>query len=308
MSFDAALASEPNWLHITSFNELAEHTYIEPTKELGWSYIDMTARFVDEFKKKARERQSGSSIDELGSLRPVLDSTRFSGTVLVYDLKKDHWSAVGSEGADRRRIPASTYKIFNAMVALETGVVESDRTIIKWDGVTRERTELNRDLDLATAFQLSAVPHFQWLARQIGLARMQHYVDAAGYGNRDLADGVDQFWLTGGLRISPREQVQLLVRLYRLQLPFSQRTMSTVRRIMEVERTPTNVVRAKTGWAVLPEGRNVGWWVGWVERGTDVYFFASVIESPRNASSFGSARTDVPRAILRALGILAPAG
>lgn len=122
---------------ITSFNELAEHTHIEPTRESGWFYVDMTAKLVDEFKKKARERQSGPSIEELGSLRPVLDSTGFSGTVLVYDLKKDHWSAVGSEGADRRRIPASTYKIFNAMVALETGVVESDRTIIKWDGVTR---------------------------------------------------------------------------------------------------------------------------------------------------------------------------
>jgi len=51
MTFDAALASSPDWIHITSFNELAEHTHIEPTKEFGWFYIDMTARFVDEFKR-----------------------------------------------------------------------------------------------------------------------------------------------------------------------------------------------------------------------------------------------------------------
>jgi hypothetical protein len=54
MTFDAALASNPDWIHITSFNELAEHTHIEPTKEFGWRYIDMTARFVEEFKKSKR--------------------------------------------------------------------------------------------------------------------------------------------------------------------------------------------------------------------------------------------------------------
>lgn len=80
--------------------------------------------------------------------------------------------------------------------------------------------------------------------------------------------------------------------------------METVRRLMEVERTSSMVLRAKTGWAVLVNGHNVGWWVGWVERGADVHMFASVIESPKHASSCGAARTDVPRAVLRALGVL----
>jgi hypothetical protein len=60
MTFDAALSSNPDWIHITSFNELAEHTYIEPTKEFGWFYIDMTAKFVDEFKKQKDDGQSGT--------------------------------------------------------------------------------------------------------------------------------------------------------------------------------------------------------------------------------------------------------
>lgn len=80
--------------------------------------------------------------------------------------------------------------------------------------------------------------------------------------------------------------------------------MSTVRRIMEIERTAAAVVHAKTGWAVLPDGHNVGWWVGWVARDADVYFFASVIESRADAGSFGAARTEVPRAVLRALRVL----
>lgn len=52
MTFEAALASNPDWIHITSFNELAEHSHIEPTQEFGWTYINMTANFVDEFKQQ----------------------------------------------------------------------------------------------------------------------------------------------------------------------------------------------------------------------------------------------------------------
>lgn len=245
-------------------------------------------------------------IEELSSLRSILDATGFSGTVLLYDSKADRLSAINAGTADTRRIPASTFKIFNALVAVDAGILVDARTVMRWDGVTRERTEWNRDLDLKTAFRVSAVPHFQALARRIGVEGMQRAIDAAGYGNRDLGGGLDRFWLAGDLRISPREQIQLLVRLHRSELPFSTHAMAVVREIMEVERTSAFVLRAKTGWATHPDGRHVGWWVGWVERGAEVTFFASVIESPTDHPSFGDARTAVPRAVLRALHILSP--
>lgn len=246
-------------------------------------------------------------IEDLTTLAPLLDTTGFRGTILIYDLRHDRLQAIHPEGADTRRIPASTFKIVNALVALETGVVHDAHTVIAWDSVLRPRRELNRDLDLASAFRLSAVPHFQRLARMAGLARLQHFVDTLRYGNRDLSGGVDQFWLTGGLRVAPREQVALLVRLYLDELPFSQRTMATVREIMESERTPRGVIRSKTGWATMADGREVGWWVGWVERGANPVFFASVIEGDRPGPRFGPARTEVTRAVLRRLGFLDPA-
>jgi beta-lactamase class D len=248
-----------------------------------------------------------SPTENLTALAPLLDTTGFRGTILLYDLRAHRFRAVHPEGADTRRIPASTFKIVNALVALETRVVQDAHTIIPWDSVVRPRRELNRDLDLAAAFRLSAVPHFQRLARAEGLGRLQQFVDLLGYGNRDLSGGVDQFWLTGGLRISPREQIDFLVRLYREELPFSRRTIAVVKDIMEVERTNTSVVRAKTGWAVMPDGHEVGWWVGWVERGPETVFFASVIEGNQPGPQFGPARTDVPRAVLRRLGVLDPA-
>jgi beta-lactamase class D len=240
----------------------------------------------------------------LADLAPLVEETGFQGVVAVYDLRRDELRATHPELVDSRRIPASTFKIANALIALETGLVEDGSTILSWDSVTRSRPEVNQDLDLTTAFRVSAVPHFQELARQVGPERMITFLEAFQYGNRDIGGGIDQFWLTGDLRISPREQIDLLVKLHRGDLPVATRTMSILRGIMEMERGADHVLHAKTGWAVLPEAHEVGWWVGWVDRGEDAYFFATMIEADSPDQSFGSARIEVTRAVLRELGIL----
>jgi hypothetical protein len=51
-TFEAALGSHPDWLHISTFNELAEFSHIEATFEHGYKYIDLTAEFVKEFKSR----------------------------------------------------------------------------------------------------------------------------------------------------------------------------------------------------------------------------------------------------------------
>lgn len=47
---EAAVASSPDWLLITSFNEWWEHTHIEPSVNYGFSYLEMTAHFSYTFK------------------------------------------------------------------------------------------------------------------------------------------------------------------------------------------------------------------------------------------------------------------
>lgn len=53
-TFEAVIAAGADWLHVTSFNELDEHTHIEPTEEFGYQYIDLTAEFVERFKAAQR--------------------------------------------------------------------------------------------------------------------------------------------------------------------------------------------------------------------------------------------------------------
>lgn len=51
-TFEAAMSSNPDWLHISTFNELAEFSHIEATFEHGYTYLDLTAEFVRAFKAR----------------------------------------------------------------------------------------------------------------------------------------------------------------------------------------------------------------------------------------------------------------
>ena len=233
-----------------------------------------------------------------------MDASGFEGTILIYDLRANSYLAGHGGMSDTRFIPASTFKIFSSMVALELEIVGGQSSVIAWDGVVRGRTEINRDLDLQTAFRLSAVPHYQQLVRIVGADRMQHFIDEAGYGNRNISGGIDRFWLSGGLRISPKEQVAFLTRLYHDDLPFSSATMSAVKAMMVTEQTDAYVLRAKTGWAAPVETDNTGWWTGWIEKSSNVYVFATVLRSSTPGGGFGAARIEVTRTIFDALGLM----
>lgn len=172
------------------------------------------------------------------------------------------------------RLPASTFKIPNSLIALETGVVEDpDKDVFKWDGVTRSIAAWNKDHTLRSALAVSAFPVYQEIARRIGAERMQKYVDVLDYGNRDIGGGIDQFWVAGNLRIDPVQQVDFVDRLRRGVLPVSKRSQQLVRDILPVTKVGDAIIRAKTGLTDKEHGA-LGWLVGWVEKGSAVTVFA----------------------------------
>src|SRR3979490_1041326 len=132
------------------------------------------------------------------------------GTFVGY--KIDDYLVIASD-ADRSgeaKLPASTFKIPNSLIALETGVVgDPDQDVFKWDGVVSSIEAWYRDHTTRTAIAPSAGPVYQEIARRVGAERMQKYLDLFEYGNRDIGGGIDQFWLTGNLRIDPMQQVDL---------------------------------------------------------------------------------------------------
>jgi beta-lactamase class D len=174
------------------------------------------------------------------------------------------------------KLPASTFKIPNSLIALETGVVEDpDKDVFKWDGVKRPIEAWNKDHTLRTAIAVSAVPVYQEIARRIGQERMQKYVDLFEYGNRNIGGGIDQFWLTGDLRIDPVQQVDFVDRLRRGVLPISKRSQELVRDILPVTSVGDATIRAKSGLLGAELGKpSLGWMVGWAEKGHAQTVFA----------------------------------
>jgi len=245
-----------------------------------------------------------SKIVTRDDLQAHFDAFAVQGSFCLLDHVNNAWTVCNRPQFQHPFIPASTFKICHSLIALEAGVIEDENSVIKWDGVVRGRPVWNDDHDLKTAYKNSTVWYYQELARRIGGQRMKFWLDKAGYGNADTTGGIDSFWLSGGLRITPEQQVLFLKRLYEGKLPFSKRSMDIVKRIMVAKDTMTYTLRAKTG--LSSEGDlDIGWYVGYLEKNEKVEFFATCIQAPSPSSGrFATARIEITMKILRALELL----
>ncbi|MBC8111108.1 MAG: class D beta-lactamase [Verrucomicrobia bacterium] len=232
----------------------------------------------------------------------VFKDFQATGTLVLYDLQQDKYLIHNPIRAKREFSPAFTYKILNSLIALETQVIANEKEVIAWDSVKREFESWNRDHNLKTAIEASAVPFYQELARRIGEKRMKKWVQKVGYGNQDISGGIDQFWLSGGLRITAVQQIEFLKRLYQNKLPFSEKNMVIVRKILINEEKKTYTLRAKTGWAFQEK---IGWWVGYLESKDNTYFFAMNMDLPEGMKDVAK-RQAITKAVMQKAGWLAP--
>jgi beta-lactamase class D len=226
------------------------------------------------------------------------------GTFVGY--KVDDYLVIASDKdrSGEAKLPASTFKIPNSLIALETGVVEDpDKDVFKWDGVVRSIPAWNKDHTMRSAIAVSAVPVYQEIARRIGPERMQKFLDLFDYGNRDIGGGIDQFWLTGTLRIDPVQQVDFVDRLRRGVLPISKRSQDLVRDIIPVTKVGDAVIHAKSGLLGAERGEpSLGWMVGWAEKGSAQTVFALNMDcrEPRHIA----ARMTLTQACLADIGAI----
>jgi len=180
---------------------------------------------------------------------------------------------------------------------------KDENFIIPLDSVIRRIPAWNKDQNLRTAFKNSTVWYYQQLARRVGGEEMKYWLDKANYGNADTSGGIDKFWLSGDLRISPEQQIEFLKRLHDNTLPFSQRSIDIVKNIMIAKDTLGYVVRAKTGWG-KQDNKEIGWYVGYLEINNKVYYFANCIQTANSENKdFTRARIDIVYQILDELKI-----
>ena len=200
--------------------------------------------------------------------------------------------------------------LLNTLIVLETGVVADEKEVFSWPGnpdTVRygSRPDIYRNLNLREAFKLSAVWVYLAAAGKIGKDRYKDYLTRCRYGNADVSVDGNDFWNFGNLAVSPVNQIEMLIGIYEETLPFSKRSFRILKELMIEERTETYTLRAKTGWS-RDGGIDNGWWVGYVERAGNVYFFATRIIKDRQTKNpkFRKCRKEITRTILRQLKVL----
>jgi beta-lactamase class D len=212
----------------------------------------------------------------------LFDDAGVEGVFVLYD--EAHGCTISSDDAlaNQPFSPKSTFKIPNALIGLETGVIEEDRHAFRWDGSPRAFKEWEQDLDLGGALRFSCVPCFQEVARGIGQERMQEYLSDFSYGNQAITGPLDQFWLDGPMRITPLQQVDFVRRMVTGKLPVKSTNVSRVWSSLAIEHGPDFAWYGKTGLGPF-EGRAIGWLVGYVERRGHRWFYATLVRGRAGA-------------------------
>lgn len=234
-------------------------------------------------------------------VKKLFNDAGMQGTFVLHDVAEDRFIGHDRARAETRYVPASTFKIANSLIGLSVGVVKDVDEVLPYGGKPQPYKTWEQDMGLRVAINISNVPIYQELARRIGLEAMQDGVDEIDYGNGEIGSVVDKFWLEGPLMISAVEQAQFLARLAQDELPFSKQIQAKVRDIVQLEQNEHWTLYGKTGWgsAVKP---NIGWWVGWVQKGDKLYSFA--LNMDMQQASDAAKRIELGKASLKILGVL----
>ncbi|MDR3715438.1 MAG: penicillin-binding transpeptidase domain-containing protein [Puia sp.] len=248
---------------------------------------------------------SPNNVTEDGSLKKYFDSSNVSGSFGLFDNGQGHFTICNlPRFRDSAYLPASTFKIVNSLIGVQTGVVKDENTVIPWDHVVRGHLDCNQDLPMKQAFQYSCVGWYQELARRIGKDTMKKWIDSLGYGNKNIGGPIDSFWLNNRLKVTADEQLGLVKKLYFDQLPFFQRTQKIVRGMMLMESTSNYQLSYKTGWGFKEDGHSLGWIVGWIEENKHPYFFVLNVETADTNMDLTGVRMKILKGILAQLGFL----
>ncbi|MBF0137305.1 MAG: class D beta-lactamase [Magnetococcus sp. DMHC-1] len=234
-------------------------------------------------------------------LTHILQQAGVAGSIVLLETDTNRVRVSDTTRSQERFLPASTFKVPHALIALETGVVQENE-LFPWDGTPLPLKTWEKDLTLKEAMAVSSVPVFQQIARRIGLQRLAEWVTRIGYGNHEIGEKVDQFWLEGPLAISPLEQAQFMARLAQNQLPFAKQSLESVRRLIPQEQLGDAHLFGKTGWAAAAKPM-IGWYVGWLEtQGTIVAFAVNI---PMQSLEDAPLRKSLAMTALRYSGALA---
>lgn len=210
-----------------------------------------------------------------------------NGTAVVYDTSNRQYTIYNQDLAETRRSPCSTFKIISSLIALENGIIIPENSTRTWSGEIFWNEDWNKDIDFSEAFRTSCVWYYRQVIDDIGKDMMQKELDKLQYGNCDISDwegrlntnnnnrALTGFWIESSLLISPKEQVEVMERIFGSNSDYSEETQNELRKVMlvpEQDRTDISIY-GKTGLGAANDIVVDAWFTGFAESTTgNIYF------------------------------------
>ncbi|WP_230659087.1 class D beta-lactamase [Psychrobacter sp. I-STPA10] len=231
----------------------------------------------------------------------LFTEAKTNGVITIYD--GNHYASYGNNvaRANTYYVPASTFKMLNAVIGIESGLTNPNE-VFKWNGEKRPLKAWEKDLTLTEAIKVSAVPVYQQLARRIGLEKMRLEVERIGFGNSNIGNKVDDFWLVGPLEITPKQEAEFAFRLANKELPVSYQTQKQVNEMLFDDVINGSRIYGKTGLAINTEPK-IGWFTGWVVKPNNQVISFSLNMDMTQDIAF-SKRKEIAYESLKQLGII----
>lgn len=225
----------------------------------------------------------------------------YKGSFVLYDSNNDAWTIYNKNAALEQITPNSTYKIYDALLGLESGIITPEQSRMKWNGEDYPFDAWESDQDLNSAMHSSVNWYFQNIDNIIGMDNVKLYLQNIGYGNQQTSNDTDLYWTDFSLRISPIEQVELLKKFYHNTFGFSDKNINTVKNSILIASTPDGTLSGKTGTGRVDGQDTNGWFIGYIEKSDHVYYFATNIQGISNTT--GSIATEISLSILSDMGL-----
>lgn len=223
------------------------------------------------------------------------------GSAIVFDLNSDVYQVYNSSVITKRIAPCSTVKIFSGLNALEKGIITPSENTMKWDNMPRGISAWDRDQNLYSAMSNSVNWYFQLLDKSVGAEELEEFYARIGYGNEYIGGDTSYYWNGSKLKISPLEQVELLIKLYQNEFGFHKENVDTIKDAMFIMDINGNKLYGKTGTGKIGSNDVNGWFIGYVESKANVYFFAVNLQDEANAN--GNAAAEIAFSIFDEMGI-----
>lgn len=222
----------------------------------------------------------------------------YKGSFVLYDASSKHYQIYNREMSEQRVSPASTYKIYSGLFALESNVISINNSEQIWNGNQNPYKEWNKNHNLDSAMSNSVNWYFQNLDQEVGRKQLQAYFKKLNYGNEDISGNLDNYWMESTLKISPIEQVTLLHALSENKFGFKAENIEAIKEAILIDDQKQGQLYGKTGTGTVNETNVNGWFVGFVEKAGNSYYFAINIQNSGKEAS-GSKAMEIAKQILQ---------